>query len=210
VWTSQPVGGGPNPAVTPGAREIPLMFGGTARASFERVARWGAGYVGGPVPAAKVAVAFEAARAAWAKAGRPGLPYLAAVAHFALGDTEQGRANVWDYYRITGDKGARLLAEVMAAGPGQVKDTVTAFADIGADELIFLPTVGDLEDIIRLRCHRPVSQENPKSLSRTDAWLRACPHISLGRVLARSAPPTGQVYLPWTRPRPRPGGACRA
>jgi alkanesulfonate monooxygenase SsuD/methylene tetrahydromethanopterin reductase-like flavin-dependent oxidoreductase (luciferase family) len=150
VWTSKPVGGGPNPAVTPAAREIPLMFGGTVQASFQRVARWGAGYVGAPVPAPRVTVAFEAARTAWAKAGREGSPSLAAVAHFALGDTEQGRANVWDYYRITGGKGARLLAEGMAAGPGQVKDTMTAFADIGADELIFLPAVGDLEEITRL------------------------------------------------------------
>ncbi len=150
VWKGQPVGGGPNPAVTPEAREIPLMFGGTVQASFERVARWGTGYVGGPVLAPRVAPAFEAARAAWAKAGREGSPYLAAVAHFALGDAEQGRGNVWDYYRITGDKGARLLAEIMAAGPGQVKDTVMAFTDIGADELIFLPAVGDLEEITRL------------------------------------------------------------
>lgn len=150
VWTSQPVGGGPNPAVTPGAREIPLMFGGTVQASFERVARWGTGYVGGPVPAPRVGPAFEAARVAWAKGVRAGSPYLAAVAHFALGDAEQGRANVWDYYRITGDRGAHRIAEGVATGPRQVKDAVTAFADIGADELIFLPAIGNLEEIARL------------------------------------------------------------
>jgi hypothetical protein len=55
---------------------------------------------------------------------------------------------------------------------------VTALADIGADELIFLPAVGDLEEITRLAAIVLVSQKNPKSLSRTDAWLRACPHIS--------------------------------
>ena len=150
VWKGQPVGGGPHPAVTPQAREIPLVFGGTAPASFERVARWGAGYVGGPVPARRVAPAFEATRAAWAAAGRTGSPYLAAFAHFALGNTEQGRANVWDYYRITGDKGARHLAEGVATGPRQLAQTVAAFADIGADELIFVPTVGDIEEVTRL------------------------------------------------------------
>ena len=150
VWTGQPVGGGPYPAVTSQAREIPLVFGGTAPASFERVARWGAGYVGGPVPAGRVAPAFEATRAAWAAAGRTGSPYLAAFAHFALGNTEQGRANVWDYYRITGDRGARRIAAGMATGAVQVRRTVADFADIGADELILLPTVGDLEEITRL------------------------------------------------------------
>jgi alkanesulfonate monooxygenase SsuD/methylene tetrahydromethanopterin reductase-like flavin-dependent oxidoreductase (luciferase family) len=150
VWKGQPVGGGPSPAVTAEAREIPLMFGGTVQASFTRAARWGTGYVGGPVPAPRVAPAFAAARTAWTKAGREGAPYLAAVAHFALGDTEQGRASVWDYYSITGDKRARRIAEGVATGPGQVKDTAAAFADIGADELIFLPTVGDLQEITRL------------------------------------------------------------
>jgi hypothetical protein len=37
----------------------------------------------------------------------------------------------------------------VAAGPGQIKDTLAAFADIGADigadELILNPTVGDPE-----------------------------------------------------------------
>ena len=150
VWKGEPVGGGPNPAVTPGAREIPLLFGGTAPASFERVARWGTGYIGLSLPAPMVAPTFEAARAAWAEAGREGSPRLVAIAYFALGDAEQGRANVWDYYSISGDEVARLVTGAMAAGPGLVKDTVAAFADIGTDELILNPTVGDLEEINRL------------------------------------------------------------
>lgn len=150
VWNGEPVGGGPNPAVTPGAREIPLLFGGAVPASFERVARWGIGYIGGSLPAPMVAPAFEATRAAWAKAGREGSPYLVAVAYFALGDTDQGRANVWDYYSISGDQVARLITDGVAAGPERVKDTVAAFADLGADELILNPTVGDPEEITRL------------------------------------------------------------
>ena len=75
---------------------------------------------------------------------------MVAVAYFALGDTEQGQANVWDYYSISGDEIARLITNGVAAGPARVKDTVAAFADIGADELILNPTVGDLEEITRL------------------------------------------------------------
>jgi alkanesulfonate monooxygenase SsuD/methylene tetrahydromethanopterin reductase-like flavin-dependent oxidoreductase (luciferase family) len=150
LWKHEPVGGGPNPAATSDARQIPLVFGGRAPASFERVARWGIGYVGLAVPAPMVASAFEATRAAWAKAGREGSPYLIATAYFALGDTEQGRANVWDYFRITGDRSARFITDGVATGPGQVKDAVAALADIGADELIFNPTVDDPEEITRL------------------------------------------------------------
>ena len=150
VWKGEPIGGGPSPGVTPGAREIPLLFGGRAPASFERVARWGTGYVGGSAPALMVAPAFEATRAAWTKAGRDGTPYLVAIAYFALGDAEQGRANVWDYYSISGDDIARLITDGIAAGPSKIKDTVAAFAGIGADELILNPTVGDPEEISRL------------------------------------------------------------
>jgi alkanesulfonate monooxygenase SsuD/methylene tetrahydromethanopterin reductase-like flavin-dependent oxidoreductase (luciferase family) len=93
VWKGEPVDGGPSPAATPGAREIPLVFGGTVPATFERVARWDTGYIGLSLPAPMVAQAFEATRAAWAEAGRAGSPYLIALAYFALGDTEQGQAN---------------------------------------------------------------------------------------------------------------------
>ncbi|MCO5996678.1 LLM class flavin-dependent oxidoreductase [Actinoallomurus rhizosphaericola] len=150
VWRGEPVGGGPNPAVPPEAREIPLLFGGAVPASFERVARRGAGYIGGSVPAPMVAPAFDAVRAAWATAGREGSPHLVALAYFALGDTEQGHANVWDYYQSTGDEVARLITDGMASGPGRVKDAVAAFADIGADELILNPAVGDPDEIDRL------------------------------------------------------------
>jgi alkanesulfonate monooxygenase SsuD/methylene tetrahydromethanopterin reductase-like flavin-dependent oxidoreductase (luciferase family) len=150
VWKGEPVGGGPNPAVILEAREIPLIFGGTVPASFDRAARWGIGYVGPSAPTPVVARAFEAIRAAWARAGRGDSPYLVALAYFALGDTEQGQANVWDYYSISGDEVARLVTEDLATSPAQLKDTVAAFADIRADELILNPTVGDPEEITRL------------------------------------------------------------
>jgi alkanesulfonate monooxygenase SsuD/methylene tetrahydromethanopterin reductase-like flavin-dependent oxidoreductase (luciferase family) len=150
VWKGLPVGGGPNPAVTPDGRAIPLLFGGAAPATFERVARWGTGYVGASVPAPMVAPAFEATRAAWASAGRAGAPRLVAIAYFALGDAEQGRANVWDYYSISGDEVARLITDGVAAGPARIKEAVAAFADLGADELILNPTVGNPEEITRL------------------------------------------------------------
>lgn len=150
VWNSEPVGGGPSPAVTPGARQIPMLFGGMAPATFERMTRWGTGYIGAAVPVAMVAPAFEAARAAWTRSGRDGAPYLLAIAFFALGDAERGRASVWDYYSIAGDEVARLITKGVSAGPGQVKETVAAFADIGADELMLGPTAGDTAEIGRL------------------------------------------------------------
>jgi alkanesulfonate monooxygenase SsuD/methylene tetrahydromethanopterin reductase-like flavin-dependent oxidoreductase (luciferase family) len=150
VWQGELVGGGPNPGVTPGARQIPLLIGGGAPASFERMARWGNGYVGPAAPPPAVAPAFEGARAAWAEAGREGSPYLVAVAYFAVSDVEQGRANVWDYCTAHGEEIARMMANGVAAGPGPIKDRVAAYADLGVDELIFSPSVGDVDEVSRL------------------------------------------------------------
>ncbi len=114
------------------------------------MARWGIGYVGSARSAAEVATDFEQARAAWAEAGREGSPYLVAVVYFGLGDPEQSRANVWDYTSIFGAEGARFITDSMVAGPGAVRDTVAAFAGIGADELMFSPGEGDLDEVTRL------------------------------------------------------------
>jgi alkanesulfonate monooxygenase SsuD/methylene tetrahydromethanopterin reductase-like flavin-dependent oxidoreductase (luciferase family) len=150
VWNGESVGRGPNPAVTPGAREIPLMFGGTAPAAYARVARWGTGYIGGALPAARLARSFEATRAAWHEAGREGAPRLVASCYFALEHARRGRRAVWDYYSAGGAAAADFITGGVATDPGAVKDAVAAYADIGATDLVFHPTVGALDEIARL------------------------------------------------------------
>ncbi len=150
VWAGEPVGGGTNPAVPAGTRQVPLMFGGSAPAALARMARHGIGYVGGSVPPAMVEPAFRAARAAWKEAGRDGEPRLTAIAYFAFGDREAGSANVYDYYSVSGDQFATLASENMSFGADGVRETVKSFADLGADELIFNPTLPNLDEISRL------------------------------------------------------------
>src|SRR6185437_14799563 len=91
-------------------REVPLLFGGNAPASFRRMATWGEGYIAGSVPARLAVSSFESARAAWRDTGRAGSPRLVALAYFAIGDAEQGRANVFDYYSISGAQFGNLVA----------------------------------------------------------------------------------------------------
>jgi alkanesulfonate monooxygenase SsuD/methylene tetrahydromethanopterin reductase-like flavin-dependent oxidoreductase (luciferase family) len=150
VWRGDPVGGGSNPAVPAGTRQVPLMFGGSAPAAFDRVARWGEGYISGSVPASMVAPAFQGARAAWKNAGREGTPRLVAIAYYALGDIDKGRDNVWDYYIAMGDEMAGLITGGVLVGPGGVKKGLEEFAEIGADEVILDPTLDDLDEIERL------------------------------------------------------------
>ncbi len=149
VWGRAAVGGGQNPAVTPTARQVPLLFGAVAPRAFERMARWGQGYVGGSVPPAMVEGAFAQARTAWQEAGRDGDPHLVAIAYFALTDPDTGRRKVGDYYAGNGDF-TDMVVNGMNDSPERIRETVKAFADIGADELILNPTTDEPDDIQRL------------------------------------------------------------
>ncbi|OXM62334.1 LLM class flavin-dependent oxidoreductase [Amycolatopsis vastitatis] len=150
VWNGKPVGGGDNPAVPPGTREVPLLFGGFAPKALARMAKWGEGYVAGSVPPDMVAGSFDQARTAWREAGREGEPRLVAIAYFALGEPETGRAKVHDYYSYMGEEGAGFIASGVRTTPDAVREAVQAFGDLGADELIFNPATDELDDIARL------------------------------------------------------------
>ena len=153
VWRGEPVGGGPNPAVPPGTRQIPLMFGGFAPAALNRMARWGEGYIGGSIPAPMAAPMFEAAKKAWQEAGREGSPRLIALAYYALGDGEAGKANVFDYYSDhTADGGdfAKLASGAVCDSPAKVKEAISAFGALGIDEIVFNATTDDIDEVKRL------------------------------------------------------------
>ncbi|MEV7080916.1 LLM class flavin-dependent oxidoreductase [Streptomyces sp. NPDC093516] len=150
VWRGEVPPGCDNPAVPVGTREVPLLFGGMAQASFDRVARAGHGYIGPSAAPERVGPLFDRARAAWRAAGRRGEPYLVALAYYALGDEDAGRAGVYDYYRSAGPDSARARAAEVRGGADDVRATVKAYADLGVDELMLNPTVDDLEEVTRL------------------------------------------------------------
>ncbi len=149
IWTGESVGGGSNPAVPEGTRQIPLMFGGFAPAALDRMARWGEGYIGGSVPASMAGPSFEAAKEAWRRAGRAGAPRLLALAYYALGDSEKGRANVYDYYSVTPEF-ADIVAGAVCDTPAKVKETISAYADLGVDGISFNPGTDDIDEVRRL------------------------------------------------------------
>lgn len=149
VWGGAAVGGGPNAAVPAGTRQIPLLFGGFAPAVMNRMARWGEGYIGASVPAPMAAPAFDAAREAWQRAGRQGAPRLVALAYVALGDGEQGRRNVYDYYDVVPDFAALVSAAVCDSAV-KVKEKIASFADLGVGEILFNPGTDDIDEVKRL------------------------------------------------------------
>jgi alkanesulfonate monooxygenase SsuD/methylene tetrahydromethanopterin reductase-like flavin-dependent oxidoreductase (luciferase family) len=138
VWAGEEVG----PAL---GRSPRLVVAGHAGASYARVARVGDGWIAagsGPDEAAKGA---EAAKAAWADAGRDGAPRIMALAYFSLGErAEQDvRDNLMHYYAWLGDEIAGMIAGGAAKDPDTVKQYTAAYAGLGCDELIFCPSSSD-------------------------------------------------------------------
>jgi alkanesulfonate monooxygenase SsuD/methylene tetrahydromethanopterin reductase-like flavin-dependent oxidoreductase (luciferase family) len=150
VWRGEPFGGGANPGVPEGTREVPLLIGGNAAVSFQRMARWGQGYVGGGAPAPMMVEAFDKARDAWREAGRDGSPELVAIGYFAFGDVDKGRANARDYYTVNGEEMANMVADGVLAGADAVRAAIRSFEDIGATEMILHPVLDDLDEVSKL------------------------------------------------------------
>jgi alkanesulfonate monooxygenase SsuD/methylene tetrahydromethanopterin reductase-like flavin-dependent oxidoreductase (luciferase family) len=150
LWNGENVDGSDNPAVPAGQVPVPLLFGGMVQASFDRVAKYGAGYLGASMPPDRIAPMFDKAREAWSAAGRPGAPRLVAITYFVLGDVAKGRANVRDYYSIAGDEMADAEAAGVNGGVDAVRAARDAFDAIGADELIFHPATDDIDEVALL------------------------------------------------------------
>ncbi|MFI5778361.1 LLM class flavin-dependent oxidoreductase [Nocardia sp. NPDC051570] len=148
VWSGNPVGNGPNPAVPSGTRQVPMLFGGYSAPTLNRMVRWGEGYIGGSLPPAMTAPSFEAAKRAWQRAGRRGAPKLVVLAYFALGDTETGRANIQDFYRLAPEGIAANV--VLCTTPAMIEQSIADYSDLGVDEIIFVPATDDLDEVIRL------------------------------------------------------------
>ncbi|MER7011586.1 LLM class flavin-dependent oxidoreductase [Saccharopolyspora sp. NPDC000359] len=148
VWGGEPVGGGPNPAVPRGTRQVPLLFGGYSPAALDRMVRWGEGYIGGSLPTTMTGPTFAAARRAWQEAGRRGTPRLVVLNYFALGDTQAGRANIQNFYRLAP---AEIAANaVLHTSSGEIEQSIADYTDLGVDEIIFVPATDDLDEVSRL------------------------------------------------------------
>jgi alkanesulfonate monooxygenase SsuD/methylene tetrahydromethanopterin reductase-like flavin-dependent oxidoreductase (luciferase family) len=149
VWKGEPLVPGSNPVGPTPTREegVPILIGGMSDKAIERTIRWGIGWTAGGAPAEQVAPFAEKVRAAW-KEARDGQPRIVALAYFALGDrAEEGAtAYIRDYYAFVGEWADRI-AQGVAKSPEAVRGTLASFQDLGVDELIFDPTIGEVEQV---------------------------------------------------------------
>ena len=152
AWAGEPVAGSQFPVGPPTRRgRVPLLIGGQSALAAPRAVRWGAGFTIGGAPPAMAAGAISEFKAAWERAGGTGQPRVVALSYFSLGEehTTASLHNLRTYYGFVGD-----WAEQMAAGvprtPAAVRETAAAFAELGVDELVFDPSVADLDQVDRL------------------------------------------------------------
>jgi alkanesulfonate monooxygenase SsuD/methylene tetrahydromethanopterin reductase-like flavin-dependent oxidoreductase (luciferase family) len=150
VWRAEPVAAVP---LIPAAVRIPLLFGGTSKATLRRATTVGDGWVAGALRDYAGQSAFlDRVRAGWREAGREGNPVNHASVNFAFGDAatvEAGQVHLARYYGFKPDYAALNVADMLTS-PQDARDTVRAYADLGFDRLLFHPTVSDPEQVDRL------------------------------------------------------------
>lgn len=149
AWAGEDVdGAGPigPPAVRDGGPE--LLVGGGVDASVRRVARFGDGWTQGGNTPDNFREMAEKIRAAWSDAGRDGEPRLVALCYYALGDDARRQADEYlhHYYEWLGDV-ADMIAQSAVVDADMAGQYRQAFADAGADELVYFPCSADVGQV---------------------------------------------------------------
>jgi len=144
------VSGGDMPvAPTVPSGRVPILIGGNGKPAIRRTVEYADGWTaggGGPEMAGQMNAQILDA---WRDAGREGSPRLAALCYFGLSDPATSRASLQNYYGFLADY-VSFIVEGAVRDEQAVKDAVKAFEDAGVTELIFDPTVPDLDEIDRL------------------------------------------------------------
>ncbi len=127
---------------------VPLLLGGMVDQSLRRVTAHGVGWTASGMPPEQIADFVQRVRRAWRESGREGSPRIVALTYFSLGDDTRERSEAYlrDYYAFLGDW-AEQVAQSAARSPDDVRARLSAFREVGADELVFDPTVADPEQV---------------------------------------------------------------
>jgi alkanesulfonate monooxygenase SsuD/methylene tetrahydromethanopterin reductase-like flavin-dependent oxidoreductase (luciferase family) len=139
---------GPRP-VQPNGPE--LIMSGFVPKAFERLARYGDGYVSALNDVPTIEKTFRSIERSWREAGRSGKPRLIAQIDIALETRRvgQGRQNILDYYAISPPYDI-YKSNTMLTTEQQLRDIIPALEAIGADEVVFFTWSDEIEQIDRI------------------------------------------------------------
>lgn len=153
VWKGQrlaqnlePVGPVP---VQPGGPQ--LLIGGASPAALRRVGQWGAGYINPGLPLEEALNNYSIAQDAWKVAGRAGKLRFINMAYYALGSEGKERAaQLLHIYYADFPMVEAYFMSIVCTTSEAVKELVRSNEEKGVDELIFMPLIGELDQIDRL------------------------------------------------------------
>jgi alkanesulfonate monooxygenase SsuD/methylene tetrahydromethanopterin reductase-like flavin-dependent oxidoreductase (luciferase family) len=139
---------GPTPARQGGPE---LIVGGHGEAAFQRAARFGDGWIMGGGSPEMFSQSAAAVDEAWQGAGRSDKPRKLSLAYFALGPRARELADSYlkHYYGWLGELAEQIAASA-AVSEEMVKSYVAAFEQSGCDELIFIPSSSELDQVALL------------------------------------------------------------
>jgi alkanesulfonate monooxygenase SsuD/methylene tetrahydromethanopterin reductase-like flavin-dependent oxidoreductase (luciferase family) len=151
VWDGALLSETKQPSVPMPGKPVSVMIGGTTEQAVRRTVRWGEGWTAGGAGPEAAGEFGRRVRAAWSKAGKPGEPRIAALSYFALGPgaDEGARAYIGDYYGFLGEWAGRIADSVPKDFDAVLK-AAKRFEDEGIDEVVFDPTIAELDQIDRL------------------------------------------------------------
>ena len=149
VDTDNEVGPMGPPPVQKGGPEI-LIGGGTPQA-IARAGRLADGFLAAGTNPGAVAETYQVAVDAWQAEGKPGKPRLAAVCSYALGPDAADVVGgyIRHYYSFLGPV-AEQMAQNAVSSTEAVTGMIHDLEGIGMDELVFLPSAADMDQLDRL------------------------------------------------------------
>jgi alkanesulfonate monooxygenase SsuD/methylene tetrahydromethanopterin reductase-like flavin-dependent oxidoreductase (luciferase family) len=148
TWAGRPPKGANQPVGPTTTRErIPILFGGDPTRAARRAVRWDGGFTVGGAPPEMAAGMIETFRAAYSQAGVSGTPRVVCLTYFGLGEhEEESIRQLRAYYAFSGER-AEWIAKAAVRSANDVRSRIDAFKEIGADELIFSPSVPDADQV---------------------------------------------------------------
>ncbi|WP_433439976.1 LLM class flavin-dependent oxidoreductase [Nonomuraea sp. CA-141351] len=152
LWSGEPYGDGAGPIGPLPARSggPEVLFGGFQPAALARVARWGDGFLAAAPPSWAGGL-IDTVQRFWKEAGRSGAPRIVTQVNVALGPEDvvaDARTAMGAYYEFTGM--ADRMVSGMLTTPGEIRQAVAQYADLGADEVMLYCYGRDPNQVDRL------------------------------------------------------------
>lgn len=142
----------PRPVQTGGPK---VLAGAIFPRAIRRAARWADGishFSFGP-SRDEIALCFETARTAWRERGRSDPPHLGTGFWYALGPRARAQLDEYlhRYLNFLGPQAAEQLAPTVRTCSAQaLKDALRMASDLGADEVLLVPTTSDPDEVDRV------------------------------------------------------------